>query len=71
MNDVKRKYPRSGQDVNGWKQKATDRNTGTLSSSTFLKACEHVGIEPTRRQASKYSRGLGLAVKGRDHNANV
>lgn len=59
-----KRYPRSGPDVNEWKLVAQKRNLGTLSSPKFLKACERVGIEPTRRQASKYSRGLGLAVKG-------
>lgn len=59
------KYPRSGPDVNGWKQVATDRNWGTVSSQKFLTACHKVGIEPTKRQASKFSRGLGLAVKGK------
>jgi len=65
MYDEIKKYPRSGPDVNAWKLVATDKNNGTLESSRFKAACERVGLEPTRRQASKYSKGLGLAANGR------
>ncbi len=58
------KYNRSGPDVNAWKLVATDKNTGALSSPKFLKACKTVGLEPTRRQAARYAKGRGLAVKG-------
>ena len=42
-----------------------NRNTGTLSDPTFLRACDLAEIKPTRRQASKYSRGLGKAYSHR------
>ena len=46
------------------KLKGFNQNTGVLSNPTFLKACERVGIEPTRRQASKWSKGRGKAFRG-------
>ena len=32
------------------------------NDQAFKNACKVAGIEPTKRQASKYRRGLGLAV---------
>ena len=34
---------------------------GTLQNETFIERCKLAGIKPTRRQASKYSRDMGLA----------
>lgn len=36
-------------------------NKDTQNNEIFKKACEAVGIEPTRRQASKFRRKRGLA----------
>jgi len=55
------RYPRSGPDVNPWKLELEQKNEGVLSSPAFRKACKAVGIEPTRRQASKFRKGRGLA----------
>jgi len=63
---MKKRYPRSGPDVNPWRLEAEAKNTGVLSSPAFIKACKAVGIEPNRRQASKFRKGRGLAYqKGR------
>ena len=35
----------------------------TKNDKTFLKACENAGVDPTKRQASKFRRGMGLAYK--------
>lgn len=61
------KYPRSGPDVDGERKvSGYQRVEGTLSNKGFLKACTTAGVEPTRRQASKYSRKLGLAWRSRN-----
>jgi len=59
-----KKYPKSGPDVNGWKREAEAKTTGTLTSPAFLKGCKELGMEPTRRQASKYWKSKGI-VRGR------
>lgn len=41
------------------------RNKSTLTSPIFLKACETVGIEPTKRQASKWNNKKGKAYNAR------
>lgn len=38
-----------------------NKNSKTLKSPNFLKCCELVGINPTRRQASKFNNKRGLA----------
>lgn len=35
------------------------------SDELFKKACTDIGIKPTKRQASKFRLGRGLAFKGR------
>lgn len=40
-----------------------ETNTKFAEGRVFTKACLLVDIPPTSRQASKYRRGLGLAVK--------
>jgi len=42
---------------------ARKRNDGALNSPQFKNACRMVEIKPTRRQASKFSRKMGLAYK--------
>ena len=34
-------------------------------NGTFRNACEAAGVEPTKRQASKYRRGMGQARKAK------
>ncbi len=59
---MKKKYPRSSPDIHGErKAREANRNQTTLDSPSFRKACQMVGIEPTRRQASKFLKGRGLA----------
>lgn len=43
------------------KQTGHGANQGTMASETFKKACEAAGVEPTKRQASKWNKGLGSA----------
>jgi hypothetical protein len=46
-------------------KRPTNREFAT-TDTTFIKACERVGIKPTARQASKWHRRIGLAfTKGR------
>jgi len=40
-----------------------NRNTAILTNALFLQACESVGTEPTKRQASKWNNKKGLAYK--------
>ena len=42
-----------------------EKNKNTKESRIFQQACESVGIEPTKRQASKWNNKKGLAYKGR------
>lgn len=37
------------------------RNLDTLLSPAFIEACKRAKIPPTKRQASKYARHMGLA----------
>ena len=39
------------------------KNIKTLASTSFKRACDNVGIEPTKRQASKWNNRKGLAYK--------
>lgn len=38
-------------------------NEGVMNNDVFKNACEKVGIEPTKRQASKFRRKKGAAFK--------
>ena len=40
-----------------------ETNANFARHTIFRKSCELAGIPSTRRQASKYRRGLGLATK--------
>lgn len=51
-----------GPDLQGErKTSGYNMSEGVLSSHIFLECCKAAGIEPTRRQASKYRRGRGKA----------
>jgi hypothetical protein len=61
---MKRKYDRSGPDVNGWKVSAQMANESAYHSPRFKRDCEATDTVPTTRQASKYARRMGKAYKG-------
>ena len=42
-----------------------EKNTSVLSNKKFIKACEISEIPATRRQASKWNHGRGLAYTNR------
>jgi hypothetical protein len=51
-----------GPDLQGErKQSGANKNEGLLGDETFLRCCKEAGIEPTRRQASKWRQGRGKA----------
>lgn len=58
---MKRKYERSGPDVNPRRHIEAEKNQSTQESPSFKKACEAAGIPVTRRQASKFRKKRGLA----------
>ena len=41
-----------------------EKNSTVLNSPSFKAACSRVGIEPTRRQASKFRNKRGKAFQG-------
>ena len=43
--------------------KRSERNSGRLASRHFTDACEMAGIPATKRQASKFNNGRGLAFR--------
>ena len=43
-------------------QRRIDANNNTLKSKLFILACDRAGTAPTRRQASKWNRGRGIAL---------
>lgn len=51
----------SGPDLDPQKIEREKENQKVLNKDTFKQACESVGIEPTKRQASKFKRKKGLA----------
>ena len=48
-------------DQNNLKRKA--KNKAVRESEIFIEACKNAGVEPTKRQSSKWSNGKGLALK--------
>ncbi|MFW6242763.1 MAG: hypothetical protein ACOC2W_01255 [bacterium] len=52
-----------GPDLDQQKFEREKKNKNIMSNETFLKACEMLGIEPTKRQASKYNNKKGSAYK--------
>ena len=40
-------------------------NKSVLANPIFLKACTDFGVEPTKRQASKFRRRIGKAYHGK------
>jgi len=46
-----------------------DKNKSLMTNDVFLKACENVGIKPTKRQTSKWNNRKGIAfTKGKYGN---
>ena len=55
-----------GDDLDKNNEKRRLANQSILKDPIFIKACELVGIEPTKRQASKWRRKTGKAyIQGR------
>jgi len=53
-----------GPDLDKGKYDRALANSKVLNSKEFIRCCELAGIEnPTRRQASKFRRGRGLAYQ--------
>lgn len=50
-----------GPDLDAGKVDREKENKNIMESDSFQELCGKVGIEPTRRQASKYKRKRGLA----------
>lgn len=44
-----------------------EKNTNMMKDSHFQKACENFNVQPTRRQASKWNRKIGLAYKSENN----
>lgn len=56
----------TGPDLDQGKAKRADANKSVLGSGNFKSACSAMNIEPTKRQASKWNNGKGLAyTRGR------
>lgn len=53
----------SGLDLDKKKAGRAKANANTLASEHFKKCCGAAGVEPTKRQASKWNNGKGLAFK--------
>ena len=53
----------TGPDLDPNNSKRAASNLGVLESSEFKNLCDAVGIEPTKRQSSKFNNGKGLAWK--------
>lgn len=53
----------SGHDLDPNKFDREKENKNIMNKEIFKEACETVGIEPTKRQASKFKRKKGLVYK--------
>jgi len=53
----------SGPDLDPNNAPRMKRNEGVLKSKGFIAACHAAGVEPTKRQASKWSNKKGAAYK--------
>jgi len=51
----------TGNDLDPGNRKRYLENNGILRDKVFVEACKQAGIEPTRRQASKWKRKKGIA----------
>ena len=57
-------YKKGGPDLHVARKSAeTQANKTTMERPAFQKACEKAGTPVTKRQASKYLKGRGLAYK--------
>lgn len=57
-----------GPDLHGERKRVREgKNKGRLKDPKFLKACELAGVEPTKRQASKWNNQYGAAFARRNH----
>ncbi len=61
---LRKKYDIGSEDLHlERKTLGFEKNTSIMSSPAFKKACELAGTPLTRRQASKYRQGRGLAYR--------
>jgi len=56
----------SGPDSDPDNKVRAERNQSILKDPKFRKACEKAGIEPTKRQASRWYHKKGIAFKSRN-----
>ena len=62
MSENGKKWHRvTGPNLHPENQEKHLRNKAVLGSEAFIKACEYVGIKPTKRQASKWNNKKGKA----------
>lgn len=59
------KFPQWGRLDNTEKLRREAANSAVLNSKPFLEACQKTGVEPTRRQASKWNNKKGKAYNNR------
>ena len=52
-----------GPDLDTGKKQRAERNKSIMADKIFLDACANAGIEPTKRQASKWNSKKGKAYK--------
>lgn len=55
-----------GPDLQPQHKERAKKNQKTLRSEKFLVACSAAEVEPTKRQASKYRKGRGLAFNDKE-----
>ena len=53
----------TGPDLDPFNEKRRRANNRILKSETFLRLCSKLGIEATKRQASKFKNKKGLVYK--------
>jgi len=53
----------NGSDLDSNNKPRAERNQVILKDKIFIEACKQVNIEPTKRQASRWSRKTGIAFK--------
>jgi len=52
-----------GPDLDKNKKDRENANKQTLENDFFKEMCSNAGVEPTKRQASKYRRNRGIAYR--------
>ena len=45
------------------KEKNMVTNAKRMKEDNFIKLCEETGVPPTKRQASKFTRGMGVVYR--------